>query len=117
MLFGVAIGSAVNWIMNFAVVQITPVMITNIGYEPFIVFMSFCVLDLLWVYFVLPELRGLSLKEIDAVFADESSTEDCLRRERITDEPGVNHMADAAADGGIEYERRDSTSKRKVEVV
>ncbi|RAH63510.1 putative galactose transporter [Aspergillus piperis CBS 112811] len=80
---GVAIGSAVNWIMNFAVAQVTPVMITNIGYKTFIVFFCFCVLGLAWVYFILPELKGLSLEEIDAVFADEISTEDRLRREQI----------------------------------
>lgn len=44
---GVAIGSAVNWIMNFAVAEVTPVMITNIGYKTFIVFICFCVLGLL----------------------------------------------------------------------
>lgn len=114
---GVAIGSAVNWIMNFAVAQATPVMITNIGYKTFIVFMCFCILGLLWVYFVLPELKGLSLEEIDAVFADEVSAEDRLRRERIADELGVYHMANAAADGGIVHEGRDSMSKQQVETV
>lgn len=112
---GVAIGSAVNWIMNFAVAEVTPVMITNIGYKTFIVFMCFFVLGLLWVYFVLPELKGLTLEEIDGVFADEVSAEDRYRRERIADELGVHSMANVAADGVFVGERRDS--KHAVETV
>ncbi|KAE8321180.1 general substrate transporter [Aspergillus sergii] len=113
---GVAVGSAVNWIMNFAVAQVTPVMLTNIGYKTFIVFMCFCVLGLVWVYFVLPELKGLSLEEIDAVFADEVSAEDRLRRERIADELGLHNMANVAADG-LMVDRRGSSSKQEVEML
>lgn len=114
---GVAIGSAVNWIMNFAVAQVTPVMITNIGYKTFIVFLCFCVLGLVWVYFVLPELKGLSLEEIDTVFADEISTEDRLRRERIAHDLGIHNMANVAADGVISDERGALSSKQEVEMV
>lgn len=90
----------VNWIMNFAVAQVTPVMITNIGYKKFIV-VCCCVIGLAWVYFVLPELNGLSLEKIDAVFADGISTEDRLRRERIADELGVYNVANAATNAVI----------------
>jgi MFS family permease len=114
---GVAIGSAVNWIMNFAVAQVTPVMIANIGYKTFIVFLCFCVLGVVWVYFILPELKGLSLEEIDAVFADEVSAEDRLRRERIADELGLHNMANVAADGVIVDDWRGSSSKQDVEMV
>ena len=114
---GVAIGSAVNWIMNFAVAQVTPVMIDNIGYKTFIVFMCFCVAGLAWVFFVLPELKGLTLEEIDGVFADEASVEDRLRRERIADELGLHYMANVAADGVIVDDRRGSFSKQEVEMV
>ncbi|KAJ6037293.1 hypothetical protein N7540_001572 [Penicillium herquei] len=115
---GVAIGSAVNWIMNFAVAQVTPVMITNIGYKTFIVFMCFCFVGLLWVYFVLPELKGLTLEEIDGVFADEASAEDRNRRDRIAEELGVHQMANVAADIGIIDEHKDSSwNKQEVERV
>ncbi|KAB8263124.1 general substrate transporter [Aspergillus pseudonomiae] len=113
---GVAIGSAVNWIMNFTVAQVTPVMITNIGYKTWIVFMCFCFLGLAWVYFVLPELKGLSLEEIDAVFADEVSAEDRHQRERIASELGVSRVVNVDGGGGID-ELKDSTSKQEVETV
>ncbi|KAJ5087533.1 hypothetical protein N7456_011149 [Penicillium angulare] len=115
---GVAIGSAVNWIMNFAVAQVTPVMISNIGYKTWLVFMCFCVTGLLWVYFFLPELKGLTLEEIDAVFADEASAEDRLRRDRIANELGVHEMANVAADIGIIDEHKDASwNKQEIETV
>ncbi|PYH63702.1 putative galactose transporter [Aspergillus vadensis CBS 113365] len=114
---GVSIGSAVNWIMNFAVAQVTPVMITNIGYKTFIVFFCYCALGLVRVYFVLPELKGLSLEEIDAVFADEISTEDRLRRERIADELGIHNVANAAANGAIPGYHGFLSSKQDIEMV
>lgn len=117
---GVAIGSAVNWIMNFAVAQVTPIMMDEIGYKTFIVFMCFCVLGLIWAYFCLPELKGLSLEEIDAVFADGVSAEDRLRRERIANELEVGRMASiasGAADGEIVLARGDSPFQEKAETM
>lgn len=95
-----------SWIMNFAVAEVTPVMITNIGYKTFIIFMIFCLLGLAWVMFVLPEvsgrnfhvretwltspqLKGLTLEEIDDVFHDELAVEDRERRNRIATELGL----------------------------
>lgn len=65
----------------------------------------------------MPELKGLTLEEIDVVFADEISSEDRLRRERIANELGVYHMANATADGLFVDNRRDSASKEVVEMV
>jgi hypothetical protein len=64
----------------------------NIGCKTLIAVTSFCVLGLLWVYFVLPDLEVLTLEEIDAVFADEASAEDRIRRERIAKELGVRRL-------------------------
>ncbi|KFZ00912.1 hypothetical protein V500_00933 [Pseudogymnoascus sp. VKM F-4518 (FW-2643)] len=87
---GIGISSAVNWIMNFVVATVTPIMLTNIGYKTFLVFMCFCILGFFWAFFILPELKGLSLEEIDAVFHDKDSAEDRERRERITKEIGLD---------------------------
>lgn len=92
---GVGIASAVNWIMNFTVAQVTPVMITNIGYKTFLVFMSFCVLGFFWALFILPELKGLSLEEIDIVFKEDSSAENRERHERVAREIGLDKAAEA----------------------
>jgi len=90
---GMSISSAVNWIMNFTVAEVTPIMIDNIGYKTYIVFMCFCVVGFLYAVFILPELKGLSLEEVDAVFNDRSGAEDRARRERIAKQIGLDKVA------------------------
>lgn len=92
---GISISSSVNWIMNFAVAQVTPLMLANIGYKTFIVFMCFCVTGFFWALFVLPELKGLSLEEIDALFMDNSSAEETERFERITRDIGLDKAVES----------------------
>lgn len=43
-------------------------MISNIGYGTYFVFAAFTTLSIPFVYFFLPETKGLSLEEIDVLF-------------------------------------------------
>ncbi|KAF9884240.1 hypothetical protein FE257_001972 [Aspergillus nanangensis] len=64
-----AIASAVNWLSVFVVVKITPIAIENIGWRVFIVFAA---LNFLWIpilYAFFPETKGLSLEDINLLFA------------------------------------------------
>ncbi|WVN87131.1 uncharacterized protein L203_102307 [Cryptococcus depauperatus CBS 7841] len=90
---GMSISSSVNWIMNFTVAMVTPHMIVNIGYKTYIVFMCFCILGFIYAIFILPELKGLSLEEIDRIFNDESGIEDRQRRERVAAQIGLDKVA------------------------
>ncbi|KAK1926871.1 putative galactose transporter [Papiliotrema laurentii] len=89
---GMSISSAVNWIMNFTVAEVTPIMITNIGYKTYIVFMCFCIVGFIYAVFILPELKGLSLEEVDAIFNDRSGAEDRARRERVAKQIGLDKV-------------------------
>jgi hypothetical protein len=42
-------------------------MIKNIEYKTYIVFMCFCIVGLLYAIFILPELKGLTLEEVDQI--------------------------------------------------
>jgi sugar porter (SP) family MFS transporter len=64
---GMSISSGTNWLMNFTVAMVTPVMIKNIEYKTYIVFMCFCIVGLLYAIFILPELKGLTLEEVDQI--------------------------------------------------
>ncbi|OCF45135.1 galactose transporter [Kwoniella heveanensis CBS 569] len=90
---GMSISSATNWLMNFTVAMVTPHMIDNIGYKTYIVFMVFCIVGFIYAVFILPELKGLSLEEVDRVFNDDTGAEDRARRERIAKQIGLDKVA------------------------
>jgi hypothetical protein len=68
-------------------------MITNIGYKTYIVFMCFCICGFIYATVILPELKGLSLEEVDAIFKDQSGAEDRARRERVAKQIGLDKVA------------------------
>ncbi|KAK9234704.1 general substrate transporter [Lipomyces kononenkoae] len=72
---GSAISTAANWISNFLVVEITPPAIQNIGYRTYIIFTVFntCFLPIVWFWF--KETKGLSLEDVDCLFADDQTIE------------------------------------------
>lgn len=80
--------------MNFTVAMVTPHMIDNIGYKTYIVFMCFCVVGFIYSVFILPELKGLSLEEVDRVFHDDSGAKDRARRERVAAQIGLDKVAE-----------------------
>ncbi|RDW60651.1 hypothetical protein BP6252_12034 [Coleophoma cylindrospora] len=66
---GSSVSTACNWIMNYMIVQITPIAINNIGYRTYIIFAA---LNACWIpiiYFFFPETKGLELEDIDRLFA------------------------------------------------
>ncbi|ODO09036.1 hypothetical protein I350_02634 [Cryptococcus amylolentus CBS 6273] len=90
---GMGISSGVNWLMNFTVAMVTPHMISSIGYKTYIVFMCFCIVGFIYSVFILPELKGLTLEEVDRIFKDTSGAEDRERRERIAAQIGLDKVA------------------------
>lgn len=64
-----AVSTCSNWLFNFLIVMITPIMISNIGWGTYLFFaaVNFCFLPV--IYFFYPETRRRSLEEIDLIFA------------------------------------------------
>ncbi|BEI93925.1 uncharacterized protein CcaverHIS019_0603840 [Cutaneotrichosporon cavernicola] len=113
---GMSFSSGTNWIMNFTVAMVTPVMIENIGYKTYIVFMCFCIVGLLYAIFLLPELKGLTLEEVDHIFHDTSGAEDLARRERVAKQVGLDKIAAQAEHqdyGGDTGGHIDSAAEKK----
>ena len=63
------VSTAVSWLFNFLVVEITPIAFTSIGYKYFIVYAAINASCIPVVYFFYPETSGRSLEEIDEIFA------------------------------------------------
>jgi hypothetical protein len=49
-----------------------------------------------WSAFILPELKGKTLEEVDACFNDSTGMEDRARKERVAREIGLDKLAERA---------------------
>ncbi|KAK9434003.1 general substrate transporter [Lipomyces doorenjongii] len=67
---GGALSVVSQWLFTFVVVEITPVMISNITYKSYIVFALFNFVTIPVVYFFFPETSQLQLEMVDLLFAD-----------------------------------------------
>ncbi|KAI1803535.1 general substrate transporter [Daldinia bambusicola] len=64
-----ATSTCTNWLFNFLIVMVTPVMISNIGWGTYLFFavVNACFLPIIWFFY--PETARRSLEEIDIIFA------------------------------------------------
>jgi len=68
---GQAIGSFTHWFMA-AIISLTfPFFATHLGGYVFVIYAAFMVLQLIWVIFVMPETKGISLEKIQKEFGIE----------------------------------------------
>jgi sugar porter (SP) family MFS transporter len=67
----VAIAAATHWLFNFVVARATPNMMATMGqggYGTFFTYGSFCFTMFIFVWFLIPETKGLSLEKMDDLF-------------------------------------------------
>lgn len=64
-----AVSTCSNWLFNFTVVMITPVMVEHIGWGTYLFFAVMNAIFIPPMYFFYPETAGRSLEEIDLIFA------------------------------------------------
>ncbi|CAK1356963.1 unnamed protein product [Cercospora beticola] len=57
-----------NWIINYGVVQLAPIMINKIGWQTYFVFMCFNFMHVPVVFWFFPETNGYKLEAMDAIF-------------------------------------------------
>lgn len=67
---GAAIGTATNWIVNFLVVEITPIGIASIHWQFYIIWTVFNFSFVPIVYFLYPETADRSLEDVDRFFRE-----------------------------------------------
>lgn len=69
---GMGVGISANWLWNFFVVMITPILLGRLPWQGYLIFMATNFLFVPLVYFCYPETANLTLEEIDLIFADHS---------------------------------------------
>ncbi|KAJ5487993.1 Major facilitator superfamily domaingeneral substrate transporter [Penicillium desertorum] len=94
---GTAIGVSSNWLWNFTVVMITPVIINRIQWKAYLIFMITNFLFVPVIYFYYPETSNLRLEDIDLIFARGGNPVDQARK----------MAAEIKAYGNIQVEQHD----------
>ncbi|KAL1847249.1 hypothetical protein VTK73DRAFT_10407 [Phialemonium thermophilum] len=92
----VAIAAATQWLFNFVVARTVLTMMATMGrkgYGTFFLFGSFCVSMFFFVWFLIPETKGLSLEKMDELFG-------------ITGEAAEGKMADDPEKQYVEEAKR-----------
>lgn len=70
---GAAMSTATNWLFNFLVGEMTPILLDLITWRTYLIPGFSCVLSFFCVHFLFPETKGLTLEEMGSVFDDSSS--------------------------------------------
>ncbi|KAL4886970.1 general substrate transporter [Aspergillus karnatakaensis] len=65
---GAAIGAATNWILNFMVVEITPIGIQNLGWRFYIIWIALNAAMVPAMYLFYPETAGRTLEDMDEYY-------------------------------------------------
>lgn len=84
-----SITTSATWMCNFIIGLVTPDMLGTIGYGTYIFFAVFCLLAFGFTYFFIPETRGKSLEDMDAVFGDNAAHDEKARLFNIAADLGI----------------------------
>lgn len=98
--YGVSLATSANWMNNSIVGQVTPDMISNLGYGTFLVFGILIALGAGFVWFFTPETSGITLEEMDELFAGSgASARDMELMTAIQEEIGLHRLIQSLARG------------------
>jgi MFS family permease len=72
---GASTGATVDWLANFALIEVFPVWNSSIGLDWVLVcFAALCLMAIVFVYRFLPETKGLSVEEVVQTFEREAES-------------------------------------------
>ena len=63
-----AFAAANNWLWNFLVARFTPQMFNSMGYGVYFFFASLMLCSIVFVWFLIPETKGIPLESMDRLF-------------------------------------------------
>lgn len=63
-----ACAAASNWLWNFLISRFTPQMFTSMGYGVYFFFASLMILSIVFVFFLIPETKGVPLESMERLF-------------------------------------------------
>ncbi|KAJ0106901.1 MFS quinate transporter [Diaporthe amygdali] len=104
-----------QWLFNFVIAKLTPIMLDSITYGTFLLFGACCILALLYAVFFVPETKGVPLESINLLFKDNiiaGATKDTIPRFSRARKMQAHHLTSeerTGVDGGkvLDDEERD----------
>lgn len=66
--FAQACAAASNWLWNFLISRFTPQMFDTMDYGVYFFFASLMLISIVFVYFLVPETKGIPLENMDMLF-------------------------------------------------
>lgn len=85
-----AFAAANNWFWNFIVARFTPQMFSTMGYGVYMMFASLMICSIIFVFFLMPETKGIPLEAMDRLFQKglpaRKAHETVLRELKLDDE-------------------------------
>lgn len=74
-----------QWLANFLIAFLVPGQVAGWGSWGTLAFYSICtVFILIWIVFCVPEIKGVRIEEMDAIFGPRTTTKSCLLASRAT---------------------------------
>lgn len=89
------LSTAVSWLFNFLVAEITPIAFTDLGWKYFLVYCCLNAAFVPTIYFFFPETARRSLEEIDEIFESSNTIFDSVRVAKK-----LNNLQHAESEGG-----------------
>ncbi|KAF9523721.1 general substrate transporter [Crepidotus variabilis] len=95
---GVALSTASNWVNNFFIGLLTPVVMDFSAWMTFLIFATACVCAYIWSTYYVPETANVSLEEIDKLFRSSAGQEEATLKTEIEEELGLKDLIRELAD-------------------
>ncbi|KAG2229946.1 general substrate transporter [Thamnidium elegans] len=89
-----SVTTSANWMCNFIIGLIVPVMLENITYGTYIFFACFLVLSFFFVWLFVPETKGRSLEEMDEIFGGHAAIHDAAIMNQVQNRINQNETGD-----------------------
>lgn len=110
----VALAAATQWLFNFVVARATPLMLTTVGdhgYGGFIIYACFCFGMFFFVWFLVPETKGLSLEKMDDLFG----VTELVKQVELDREQHAHSPTEVGFDGKevVREERREVVNQKQ----
>jgi hypothetical protein len=99
---GQAFAAASNWLFNFLIARFTAQMFTAMGYGVYFFFASLMLFSIVFVFFLLPETKGVPLESMDRLFSKDLQPRNAhkvVMQELREDEEQFRHNAEGSGIG------------------